>query len=65
MTEYDYESYIDNLMLAPKGHELENEDNLKFMKMIDLLASCKAQTMAEALAKLGLRTHPYTSIPHL
>ena len=29
-------SYIENLMLAPKGHELEYEDNLRFMKMIDL-----------------------------
>ena len=28
--EYDHESYIENLMLAPKGHELEYEDNLKF-----------------------------------
>ena len=34
--EFDYESYIENLMLAPKGHELEYEDNLKFIKMIDL-----------------------------
>ena len=34
--EFDYESYIKNLMLAPKGHELEYEDNLKFVKMIDL-----------------------------
>ena len=37
--EYDYESYIENLMLAPKGHELEYEDNLKFVKMIDLLGN--------------------------
>ena len=34
--EFDYESYIENLMLAPKGHILEYEDNLKFVKMIDL-----------------------------
>ncbi|KAK7820577.1 receptor-like protein eix2 [Quercus suber] len=37
--EYDYESYIENLMLAPNGYELEYEDNLKFMKMIDLLGN--------------------------
>ena len=37
--EFDYESYIENLMLAPKGHELEYEDNLKFVKMIDLLGN--------------------------
>ena len=30
------ESYIENLMLAPKRHELEYEDSLKFVKMIDL-----------------------------
>nr|POE84660.1 polygalacturonase inhibitor [Quercus suber] len=30
--EYDYGSYLENLMLVPKGHELQYEENLKFLK---------------------------------
>ena len=34
--EYDYGSYLENLMLVPKGHELQYEENLKFVRSIDL-----------------------------
>ncbi|XP_065620804.1 receptor-like protein EIX1 isoform X2 [Quercus suber] len=33
---FDYGSYFENLMLIPKGHELQYEDNLKFVRIIDL-----------------------------
>ncbi|XP_075665056.1 receptor-like protein EIX1 [Castanea sativa] len=33
---FNYGSYLENLMLVPKGHELQYEDNLKFMRIIDL-----------------------------
>ena len=29
-------SYLENLMLVPKGHELQYDDNLKFVRIIDL-----------------------------
>ncbi|KAJ7949779.1 putative Leucine-rich receptor-like kinase family protein [Quillaja saponaria] len=32
----DYEYYMENLKLAPKGNELEYEKNLKFVRIIDL-----------------------------
>ncbi|KAK7838311.1 hypothetical protein CFP56_019984 [Quercus suber] len=33
---FGYSSYIANLMLVPKGNELEYEENLKFVRIIDL-----------------------------
>ncbi|KAL0010025.1 hypothetical protein SO802_005133 [Lithocarpus litseifolius] len=33
---FDYGSYLENLMLVPKGHELQYEDNLKYVRIIDL-----------------------------
>ena len=33
---FDYGSYLENLMLVPKGHELQYEDKLKFVRIIDL-----------------------------
>ena len=33
---FGYSSYIANLMLVPKGNELEYEENLKFVRIIDV-----------------------------
>ncbi|KAM4081830.1 hypothetical protein ACJW30_11G122400 [Castanea mollissima] len=33
---FDYGSYLENLMLVPKGNELQYADNLKFVRIIDL-----------------------------
>ena len=33
---FDYGSYLENVMLVPKGHELQYEDKLKFVRIIDL-----------------------------
>uniref|UniRef100_A0A2N9EG86 Uncharacterized protein n=1 Tax=Fagus sylvatica TaxID=28930 RepID=A0A2N9EG86_FAGSY len=34
--DFDYGSYIESLMLVPKGWELNYEENLKFVRIIDL-----------------------------
>jgi hypothetical protein len=34
--DFNYVSYIENLMLVPKGEELEYENNLKYVRIIDL-----------------------------
>nr|POE74137.1 hypothetical protein CFP56_58864 [Quercus suber] len=48
---FDYGSYFENLMLIPKGHELQYEDNLKFVRIIDLSMAALVSEGHHNLAK--------------
>ncbi|KAM3747294.1 hypothetical protein ACB098_05G024300 [Castanea mollissima] len=51
--DFNYGSYLENLMLVPKGHELQYEDNLKFVRIIDL-SSNNFYLMGNIPANIGL-----------
>ena len=53
--EYYFESspYIENLMLVPKGHELEYEENLQFVKIIDLSSNNLSRSILDEISVLS------------